>query len=104
MAGPFVGVFLAVFFVGFGYFVLTLDRARPNSASKDDTQAGIKLVFYGLILAGIAMAALGLIGLLSYMLGGFKGGAGQIKGALPPIVVGALTVLIVAKALLPRTN
>jgi len=102
--GPELGAFAAMAFLGVAYFLLTLDRQRATSLSKDDTQAGLKLVLYALILAGISMAAMGLIELLSYMLGGFKGGSGPIKSSLPSILVGALTVLIVAKALLPRTN
>ena len=93
-----------VFFVAFAYFVLTLDRTRATSASKDDTQAGIKVVLWGLILAGVGLAAGGLETLLGYMLAGFKGGSGPIKVAIPPILVGALVVLIVTKALLSRTN
>ena len=99
-----IGAFAAIVFVGASYFILTLDRARANSPSKDDTQAGIKVVLYGLILAGIVTAIAGLDGLVGYMLAGFKGGSGPVKFALPSIIVGALTVLIVAKALLPRTN
>src|SRR5438552_2914294 len=99
-----IGAFAAIFFVGASYFLLTLDRSRATSPAKDDTQAGLKIVLYGLILAGIVTAAVGLDGLLSYMLAGFKGGSGPIKQALPSIIVGALVVLIVAKALLPRTN
>ena len=99
-----MGAFAAVLFVGASYFILTLDRARANSPSKDDTQAGIKLVLYGLVLAGIVTAVTGLDGLVGYMLAGFKGGSGPVKMALPSIIVGALAVLVVAKALLPRTN
>src|SRR4249920_159552 len=93
-----------VIFVAFGYFILTLDRQRANSPSKDDTQAGLKLVLYGLVFAGVATAAGGLTTLLGYMLASFKGGSGPIKQALPAIIVGALVVLIVTKALLSRTN
>jgi hypothetical protein len=99
-----IGAFVAIQFVGASYFLLTLDRARPTSLAKDDTQAGLKIVLYGLILAGIVTASGGLDQLLTYMLAGFKGGSAPIKMALPSIIVGALVVLIVAKALLPRTN
>jgi hypothetical protein len=95
---------LAVGFVVFAYLVVTLDRKRDNSPSKDDTQVGIKLVLYGLTLAGIMVAAGGLNGLLSYVLGGFKGGAGPIKGAIPPILVGGGTAFAMMMMMLPRTN
>lgn len=99
-----LGTVAAIIFVGAGYFFISLDRQRANSVTKDDTQVGLKLVLYGLVLAGISIAAGGVTSLLSFIFGGFKGGSLPIRQALPPIVVGALVVLIVAKALLPRTN
>src|SRR5689334_14595388 len=95
---------LPVMYVGGGYFILTLDRQRANSISKDDTQAGLKLVLFGLMIAGVTLAAGGIDGLISFALGGFKGGSGPIKMALPPILVGGGTVAVVALAFLPRTN
>jgi hypothetical protein len=95
---------LPAVFVGVGYLFLTIDRQRATSPSKDDTQAGLKLVLFTLLLAGIGIAAGGLQGLLGYALGGFKGGSGPIKVALPSILVGGGVVAAVAVALLPRTN
>jgi hypothetical protein len=99
-----LGALVAIGFVAASYFIITLDRARANSPSKDDTQTGIKIVLYGLILAGIALAATGVDGLLAYMLGGFKGGSIYIRAAIAPIIVGAAVVLLMSKLLLPRTN
>ena len=99
-----LGTVAAIVFVGAGYFFLSLDRHRANSASKDDTQVGLKLVLYGLVLAGISIAAGGLTTLLAYIFGGFKGGSLPIRQALPTILVGGLVVVVIAKALLPRTN
>jgi len=99
-----IGTVAAIVFVGAGYFFISLDRQRATSASKDDTQVGLKLVLYGLILAGVSIAASGVTTLLSFIFGGFKGGSLAIRMALPSIIVGALVVLIVAKAMLPRTN
>src|ERR1044071_6850792 len=99
-----LGTVAAIIFVGAGYFFISLDRQRANSVTKDDTQVGLKLVLYGLVLAGISIAAGGVTSLLSFIFGGFKGGSIPVRQALPPIVVGALVVLVVAKALLPRTN
>ena len=99
-----LGAFAAAGFIAFSYFLLTLDRGRTNSPSKDDTQAGIKVVLFALIIAGVATAAGGLHELLAYALGGFKGGSGPVKQAMPPLLVGALLVVIAAKAFLPRTN
>ena len=95
---------LATGFVFFGYLFLTIDRVRSNSPSKDDTQAGVKIVLYALVLAGIQVAVSGVDGLLGYVLGGFKGGAGPIKGAIPPILVGGGTVFAILTMMLPRTN
>jgi hypothetical protein len=94
----------AIGFVGFAYFMLTIDRQRANSISKDDTQGGLKIVLFALCLFGIGTAAGGLQILLGSVLGGLKEGGAIIKASLPPIVVGALTVVVVLKALLPRTN
>ena len=70
-----IGASAAVAFVVAAYFLLTLDRARANSLSKDDTQAGLKIVLFGVMLAGVVMAAGGAQMLLTYVFGGFKGGA-----------------------------
>src|SRR5689334_14822297 len=93
-----------VLFVAFAYFILTPDRQRANSPSKDDTQVGIKLVLYGLILVGIGMAAGGLSSLLGAVLSGFKTmpAGPAIKTSLPPILVGAGVTAAVALAFLPR--
>jgi hypothetical protein len=100
MASPFV----AVAFVVFGYFMITLDRSRASSPSKDDTQVGIKLVLNGFILMGIMLAAGGVTTLAAYGFSGFKGGSGPIKAAIPPIAIGAIAVVVASKAFLSRTN
>ena len=94
----------AIGFVLVGYLVITIDRSRLTSPSKDDTQVGLKLVLYGLLIAGVQLAAQGIAMFIGFALGGFKGGGGPAKVAMPPIIVGALVVLVIAKALLPRTN
>ncbi len=100
MASPFI----AFGFVVFGYFMITLDRARASSPSKDDTQVGIKLVLHGLILMGVMMAVGGVTEIAAYVFSGFKGGSGPIKHAIPPIAVGGIIIVLAAKAFLPRTN
>ena len=50
----------AIGFVGFAYFMLTIDRQRANSISKDDAQGGLKIVLFALCLFGIGTAAGGL--------------------------------------------
>src|SRR5262245_54228262 len=71
-------------FVLFAYLAIVLDRRRENSPSKDDNQVGVKLAIFGLALTGLGLATMGVTSLLAYILGGFKGGAAPIKGALPP--------------------
>ena len=99
-----IGALAAFIFVGAAYFIITLDRQRATSPSKDDTQVGLKLVLYGLILAGISLAAQGAIGFLAYVFSGAKGGSGPIRMAFPPMLVGVAVVFAVAKVMLPRTN
>ena len=95
---------VAVGFVAFAYFVLTLDRQRATSPSKDDTQVGLKLVLFALALFGVGTAAGGLHALLGSILGGLKEGSAAIKATLPSIIVGSVLVVVILKALLPRTN
>ena len=90
-----LGALAAFIFVGAAYFIITLDRQRPNSPSKDDTQVGIKLVLFGLILAGISLATQGATGFLAFVFSGAKGGSGPIRAAFPPILVGVGVVLAV---------
>jgi len=99
-----VGALAAFLFVGAAYFIITLDRQRANSASKDDTQVGLKLVLYGLMLAGISLAVAGVTGFLAFVFSGAKGGSLPIRAAFPPILVGVGVVAVVVKVLLPRTN
>jgi hypothetical protein len=101
---PLLTIGLPVVFVGLGYFVLSIDRQRAGSLSKDDTQAGIKLVLWGFLVGGVMLASGGVTQLLAFVFGGFKGGGAAIKQALPPIIVGAGVVAGVSAALLPRTN
>jgi hypothetical protein len=100
MAAPFV----ALLFVVFGYFMVTLDRARDGSLSKDDGQVGVKLVLHSFILMGIMMAAGGVTTLVHYVFSGFKGGSGPIKQSIPSIAIGAVAVVVASKAFLTRTN
>jgi len=104
IVGPAFGALVAIGFVVGSYLVVTIDRGRANSPSKDDTQVGLKIVLYALALAGIGMAAIAVIDLLSFMLGGFKGGSIPIRHAIAPIVVGGGVAFAMGKLLLPRTN
>jgi len=87
-----IGVAVAVGYAFFALVVITLDRFRPTSTSKDDAQVELKILLFALILMGLFIAADGATGLVATIVSGFKGGAGAIKGVLAPIAV------------LPRTN
>ncbi len=99
-----IPIAVAIVFIGASYFIITIDRTRANSPSKDDTQVGIKLVIWAFIIAGVGFAAAGLDSIMSFALGGFKGGSMMIRGALAPIIVGAGTVVMFGLLLLPKTN
>lgn len=91
-------------FVAIGYTLIVLDRRRDASPARDDTQVGLKLALWGVILAGVLTAAGGCEDLLAFVLGGFKGGWKAMRGPLATIVAGALPVAAVWKLMLPRTN
>jgi len=99
-----IPIAIAVLFIGASYFIITLDRTRANSPSKDDTQVGIKLVIWAFIIAGVGLAAAGVDGILSFALGGFKGGSMGIRAALAPIIVGAGVVVLFGIVFLSKTN
>jgi len=90
-------------FVFLGYLFFLLDR-RDERPSKDDKQMGSKLVVWAFILAGISLVLGGANTLVSFILGGFKGGFGAIKGSLATIVSGGVVAAAFALMFLPRTN
>ncbi len=99
-----IPIAVAVLFIGASYFIITLDRTRANSPSKDDTQVGIKLVIWAFIIAGLGLAAAGIDSILSFVLGGFKGGSLMLRAALGPVVVGAGVVVLFGIVFLGKTN
>ena len=103
-SGLIVGIAAAVGYAFFALIVITLDRFRATSASKDDPQVELKVLLYALSLIGLFVAADGVVGLLAAIAGGFKGGGDAIKVVLPPIVVGLGVLAGIAFLFLPRTN
>jgi len=99
-----IPIAIAVIYIGASYFIITLDRTRANSPSKDDTQVGIKLVIWAFIIAGVGLTAAGVDSILSFALGGFKGGSLAIRAALAPIIVGAGVVVLFGIVFLGKTN
>ena len=95
---------LGLAFAFLALVIVTIDRLRANGTSKDDTQVELKILVYGLALVGVLLAASGVEALLAYVLGGFKGGAGPIKAAIPPIIIGGGVAFALITMFLPRTN
>ncbi len=94
---------LPLMFLVVGYLFILIDR-RDDRPSKDDKQVGSKLVLWTLILTGVVIALMGVHDILSFVLGGFKGGFKMIKGSLVNLVVGAAVAAAFALVFLPRTN
>ncbi len=99
-----IPILAAFLYIGASYFIITLDRTRANSPSKDDTQVGIKLVIWAFVIAGLGEAAAGIDSILSFVLGGFRGGSLMLRAALGPVVVGAGVVVVFGIVFLGKTN
>ncbi|MCA9677416.1 MAG: hypothetical protein KC464_20500, partial [Myxococcales bacterium] len=95
---------LLVGFVAAGYALITIDRRRDGSTSRDDGQVGLKLALWGVIVAGVVMAAGGLGDLLAFVLGGFKGGWAGVRGSIATLAAGVGPAAAVWVMFLPRTN
>jgi len=99
------GLAAAVGYAFFALIVITLDRFRANSTSKDDTQVELKILLYALALMGLFLASDGLSAVVATIASGFKGAAIEtIKNALPAIAVGAGTYAAMFLVFLSRTN
>jgi len=99
-----IGMTVAISYALFALLLITLDRFRPASASKDDTQVELKILVFALALIGLSLAAGGVTDLVAVIAGGFKGGGDAIKRVLAPIVVGGGVLAVMLLAFLPRTN
>jgi hypothetical protein len=99
-----VGLAVAVGYAFFALIVLTLDRLRAGSPSKDDTQVELKIVLFGLALMALFIASDGASTLVAAITGGFRGGGDAIKVALAPLVVGGGVLAGILLALVPRSN
>lgn len=98
------GLILTLMFVGIGYVAIFIDRMRAASPNRDDGQVGLKLVVYGLAMTGLALVALGVVRLLSTILGGFHDFVHAVRINVPAIIVGAGVLVGLVKMVLPRTN
>ena len=102
--GLFIGMAAAITYAFVALSVTTIDRFRPGSTSKDDTQNELKILLFALALIGLSLAAGGATDLVATIAGGFKGGSDAIKHILAPIVVGAGVLAAMMLSFLPRTN
>jgi hypothetical protein len=102
--GLFIGMAAAITYAFVALTVTTLDRFRPGSTSKDDSQNELKILLFALALIGLSLAAGGATELVATIAGGFKGGGDAIKHVLAPIVVGGGVLAAILLAFLPRTN
>ena len=98
VAPTIVGLFIVL-----GYFAVVLDRRRDTSPSRDDTQVGIKLVLFALVITGLLIVVGGLQELFAWVLGGFKP-MEKLKAAGANLVAGGFVALGVVALALPRTN
>ncbi len=101
--GGATSTYLVAAFIALGYFAVLLDRRRDGSPSAADNQVGIKLVLYGLAIAGVLVVVSGLQHLFTYVLGGFKP-TEVLKDAGADLVSGGFVTLGVLALALPRTN
>jgi hypothetical protein len=97
-------LFLTFVFVAVGYIAIVIDRARAGSPGRDDTQAGLKLVVFGLAMAALSLVVLGVVRLLSTILGGFHDFVHSVRINVPAMIVGAGVLAGLATLVLPRTN
>jgi hypothetical protein len=98
------GMGFAIGYAFLALIVITLDRFRAGSASKDDTQVELKILLFGLALMSLAIASDGVTGLVTAVTSGFKTGAEGVKSALAPIAVGVGAFAAITLAVLPRSN
>lgn len=97
-------VALVAVFILVAYLVITIDRRREASSSKDDTQVGIKLVIFGLMAVALLSAASATQHLLAFVLGGFKGGWKAMRGPVASVIAMGGPAVALYLFFLPRTN
>ncbi len=96
-----MAVSMGIAFIAFGYLVVTLDRRREESRSRDDDQVGFKLGLWAILIAAVLTAGEAFGDLLAFALGGFDGHWEDPTGHL---LASAAATVVVAKVFLPKTN
>ncbi len=96
-----MAVSMGIAFIAFGYLVVTLDRRREESRSRDDDQVGFKLALWAILIAAVLTAGEAFGDLLAFALGGFDG---HWEDATGHLLASAAATVVVAKVFLPKTN
>ena len=86
------------------YFFVTWDSHRADSPNRADGQIGLKVALYTFFLVAVAFGAIGLARLIHYLLSGAVTGTDSLKSGLAALLTGGMSMLVVWKGLLPRTN
>jgi hypothetical protein len=88
------------------YLFAIWDARRDGSPGASDTQIGLKVAVHIFAILGILIAAGGVHGILSFVLGKMKGGASSdvIKAGIGNLVAGGGVFFACYAMLLPRTN
>lgn len=97
-------LFVVPLFVLIAYVVLTFERRREGSPTRDDGQLGIKVLLFALLAGAVLAAAAGAEALLAFILGGFKGGWSGVRGSLATVLALGGAAVAVYLLLMPRTN
>ncbi len=97
----------AVFLLG--YFYIFWDRRRDQSLNASDSQVGLKLVLYTLLLVSLGLAVGAIEDILGYILAAGRNqlgekGAGPLKMGIASLVAGGVGVAAIMFACLPLTN
>lgn len=97
----------AVFLLG--YFYIFWDRRRDQSINASDSQVGLKLVLYTLLLVSLGLAIGAIEDILGYILAAGRNplgekGAGPLKMGIASLVAGGVGVAAIMFACLPLTN
>jgi hypothetical protein len=95
---------VALVFALLSYLLLTIDRRRDGSPSRDDNQIGLKVLLFSTLAVATLLAAEGTRELLAFILGGFKGGWRAMRGPLATTIAGGAIAGAIYFLLLPRTN
>jgi hypothetical protein len=94
---------LALIWAAGTFFYQFWDRRSADSAIKDDNQVGLKIALFSFLIFCVGLAAIGLEGILGYLLAGAKN-TPAIKQGLGNLLSGGALFGATFLLLVPRTN